>query len=82
MSSFSSPTGPNIRVNCSCGSVDPACVNIPIGTDDIQFRQEGKACLPVVRTAPVPDANCKFSGFFLGEMPFLFIASIPGRENI
>ena len=54
------PNGGGIK-DCECGSEDPACLEILLPYNDIQSRVEGKSCMHIVRSAPVPDANCNFN---------------------
>ena len=42
----------NVKINCSCGNRDPACINIDIPANDRQRIVEGKICLPVIRSQP------------------------------
>uniref|UniRef100_H2ZPC2 Peroxidase n=1 Tax=Ciona savignyi TaxID=51511 RepID=H2ZPC2_CIOSA len=45
-------------VNCRCDRPDPDCINIEIPRTDVQFTQDRRTCLPVVRSHPVQDAHC------------------------
>jgi len=49
-------------VDCTCGSSDAACFNIPIATSDIHYIEEGKTCFPLVRSQPVQGV-CKRTCF-------------------
>ena len=50
----------NVRIDCRCGSRDPACINIAIPYNDIQRTKEKKTCLPVIRSQPVANKNCTY----------------------
>lgn len=53
------PNGGKIK-DCTCDSVDPACLKITIPYNDVQHRTESKTCMHIVKSTPVPDALCNF----------------------
>ncbi|CAK8685030.1 unnamed protein product [Clavelina lepadiformis] len=45
-------------IDCRCGTRDPGCHNVDVPFNDRFFVEEGRTCLPLVRSQPVPDIEC------------------------